>query len=92
MKLVTAVVIVAMSSPAWAQSTSPRTPATQKPIDNGPTTPGANNAYQGGGVVLKSAPGATAPVPQPTPPGQLPAGSVETLPPPNTPPSKAADD
>ncbi len=93
-KLSTAALVVAMSSSAFAQSTSPRTPATEKPIDNGPTAPGSNGAYQGGGVVLQGAPSAPAPALQPTPAGQAPAGSTEPLPPqsPNTPPSKAADD
>jgi hypothetical protein len=91
-KLVAAALMVAMMSPAWAQS--PHTPKPEKPVDNGPATPGANNAYQGGGVVLQGAPGAPAPAPKPTASGQAPAGSVETLPPPSTnaPPSKAADD
>lgn len=48
----------------------------EKPIDKGPTTPDANAAYQGGGVVLQGAPGAPAPTPQATPPGQAPAGAV----------------
>ncbi len=44
----------------------------QRPADSGPTTPGANSAYQGGGVVLQGAPGAPAPQPQPTSPGETP--------------------
>jgi hypothetical protein len=44
----------------------------QRPVDNGPATPGANSAHQGGGVVLQGAPGAPAPQPQPTPPGEAP--------------------
>ena len=48
----------------------------QRPVDNGPTTPGANNAYQGGGVVLQGAPGAPAPQPQPTPPGEAPRNAA----------------
>jgi len=51
-------------------------PASEKPIDNGPNTPQANNAYQGGGVVLQGAPGAPAPRPQATPPGQPPQNAV----------------
>jgi hypothetical protein len=47
-----------------------------RPVDNGPVTPGANNAYQGGGVVLQGAPGAPAPQPQATPPGQPPQNAV----------------
>ena len=42
----------------------------QRPVDSGPTTPGANSAYQGGGVILQGAPGAPAPQPQPTPAGE----------------------
>ena len=48
----------------------------EKPVDVGPNTPEANGAYQGGGVSLQGAPGAPAPTPQATPPGQAPAGSV----------------
>jgi hypothetical protein len=48
----------------------------EKPIDKGPNTPEANSAYQGGGVVLQGAPGAPAPKPQATPPGQTPANAV----------------
>ena len=51
-------------------------PTNEKPIDNGPNTPQANNAYQGGGVVLQGAPGAPAPQPQATPPGQTPQNAV----------------
>jgi hypothetical protein len=51
-------------------------PTGQKPIDNGPTTPQSNSAYQGGGVVLQGAPGAPAPQATPTPPGQVPANAV----------------
>jgi hypothetical protein len=93
-RLATAGLMVTLGSPALAQSTPPRAPTTEKPIDNGPTSPQANSAYQGGGVVLQGTPGATAPAPQPTSPGQAPAGSVEALPPvsPTTTPSKAADD
>ena len=46
------------------------------PVDRGPFTPEANRAYQGGGVILQGAPGAPAPMPQPTPPGQVPLNSV----------------
>ena len=48
----------------------------QRPIDVGPNTPEANGAYQGGGVVLQGAPGAPAPTPQATRPGQVPQGAV----------------
>jgi hypothetical protein len=70
---------------AFAQSTptAPMKPikpkmthTADKPIDKGPFTPAANGAYQGGGVVLQGAPGAPAPMPQPTPPGQTPKNMV----------------
>ena len=48
----------------------------QTPLDRGPFTPEANRAYQGGGVVLQGQPGGPAPMPQPTPPGQMPLNSV----------------
>jgi len=35
-----------------------------------------NAAYMGGGVILQGAPGAPAPMPEPTPPGQRPANMV----------------
>ena len=74
-------------SAAFAQTTQPATTTHhthhshhkstgEKPIDKGPDTPDANAAYQGGGVVLQGAPGAPAPTPQATPPGQTPAGAV----------------
>ena len=46
------------------------------PLDRGPFTAEANRAYQGGGVILQGAPGAPAPTPAPTPPGQAPLNSV----------------
>ena len=46
------------------------------PIDHGPFTPAANRAYQGGGVILEGAPGAPAPTPEATPPGQMPRNAV----------------
>ena len=93
-KLTTAALMVAITSPALAQPTPPRAPADEKPIDNGPTSPGVNNTYQGGGVVLKGAPGVFKAVPQPTSLGQAPVGATEAppLPSPNASPSKAADD
>ena len=93
-KLATAALTVVLGSSALAQSTPPRAPTTEKPIDNGPNSPQANTAYHGGGVVLQGSPGAPAPAPQPTSSGQAPAGSVEPLSPtsPNAPPSKATDD
>jgi hypothetical protein len=51
-------------------------PTGERPVDNGPT-PGSDSAYQGGGVILQGAPGAPAPTPQPTPPGQTPQGAVQ---------------
>jgi hypothetical protein len=48
----------------------------EKPVDLGPNTPEANKAYQGGGVILQGAPGAPAPTPKATPPGQTPEGAV----------------
>jgi hypothetical protein len=92
-KLSAAALMVAMTSAALAQPASPGL-TNQKPIDNGPTSPGANNAYQGGGVVLQGAPGAGAPIPQATPQGQKPTGAVDVVPSasPSTPPTKAADD
>ena len=60
-------------SPVVAQ-TSTRSAA--RPIDKGPFTADANRAYQGGGVILEGAPGAPAPTPEATPPGQIPRNSV----------------
>ncbi len=51
-------------------------PSVEQPIDKGPYTPAANEAYQGGGVVLQGAPGAPAPKPQATPPGLTPQNAV----------------
>ncbi len=48
----------------------------EAPVDRGPFTPEANRAYQGGGVVLQGAPGGPAPMPEPTPPGQMPRNAV----------------
>ena len=45
-------------------------------VDQGATTPDADRAYMGGGMVLEGAPGAPAPMPQPTPPGQTPRNMV----------------
>ena len=88
--ILTIAAIAALAAPALAQ-TAPRHPAkhprirhmnTQPassagtPLDRGPFTPEANRAYQGGGVILQGAPGAPAPMPAPTPPGQAPANSV----------------
>jgi hypothetical protein len=80
-----AVLTMMGSGAALAQSTpvAPMKPIKPKsahtagtPIDKGPFTPAANGAYQGGGMVLQGAPGAPAPMPQPTPPGQTPKNMV----------------
>jgi hypothetical protein len=63
----------ALAQPAAQKSSQP----SEKPVDHGPFTPEANSAYQGGGVILQGAPGAPAPTPQPTPPGQTPANMVK---------------
>lgn len=59
---------------AAGQSRSRRNP--EAPLDRGPFTPEANRAYQGGGVILQGAPGAPAPTPEATPPGQAPRNMV----------------
>ncbi len=51
-------------------------PSAESPLDRGPFTPEANRAYQGGGVILQGAPGAPAPMPEATPPGQVPRNAV----------------
>lgn len=70
----------ARPDPAAAKPPAEKPPAekppAEKPVDNGPNTPQANNAYQGGGVVLQGAPGAPSPAPQPTPTGQTPQNAV----------------
>lgn len=48
----------------------------ETPLDRGPFTPEANRAYQGGGMILEGAPGAPAPMPEATPPGQMPRNMV----------------
>ena len=58
-----------------APRAAPRTTG-EAPVDRGPFTPEANRAYQGGGVVLQGQPGGPAPMPQPTPPGQMPLNAV----------------
>lgn len=55
---------------------APASGGAERPIDNGPNTPEANRAYQGGGVVLEGQPGGPAPVPQATPAGQTPRNAV----------------
>ncbi len=65
------------AQPATGQNTTGQTwHSTGKPIDHGPFTPEANRAFQGGGVILQGAPGAPAPRPEPTPPGQTPRNMV----------------
>ncbi len=59
-----------------AQTKSSTTDGGERPIDKGPNTPGANSVYQGGGMVLQGAPGAPAPQPQPTQPGETPRNLV----------------
>ena len=88
--ILTIAAIMALAAPALAQM-PPHPPAKHArapharahptssagtALDRGPFTPEANRAYQGGGVILQGAPGAPAPMPAPTPPGQAPANSV----------------
>ncbi len=81
--------ITLLAGPALAQSTTGHPPAPRRvngyarssdgvPVDHGPYTAQANGAYQGGGVVLQGPPGGPAPVPQLTPPGQMPANMAPT--------------
>ncbi len=88
--ILTLAAVAALATPALAQAPPrppakhPRAPHTRAqptsspgtPLDRGPFTPEANRAYQGGGIILQGAPGAPAPMPAPTPPGQAPANSV----------------
>lgn len=92
MRIITLATIAALAAaPALAQPaprhassahhakprTPPRTrPSAESPLDRGPFTPEANRAYQGGGVILQGAPGAPAPMPEATPPGQAPRNAV----------------
>ena len=67
----------ALAQPAAGSGTTGQTRHTgERPVDHGPFTPEANSAYQGGGMVLQGAPGAPAPTPEPTPPGQTPRNMV----------------
>jgi len=52
----------------------PRSGSSERPLDRGPFTPEASRAYNGGGMVLESAPGGPPPVPQPTAPPVMPQG------------------
>jgi hypothetical protein len=66
------------ASPVLAQPAAPPdiAPAKGTALDHGPFTAAASLAYQGGGMILQGAPGAPAPVPEPTPPGQTPRNMV----------------
>ncbi len=72
-------VVLAQAAPS-AKRDAPALPGAannvQRPVDSGPTTPGANGAYQGGGVVLQGAPGTPAPQPKLTPPGEMPRNAA----------------
>jgi hypothetical protein len=74
----TASVVVRAPREADAPKPPPRaaSPGTAR-IDVGPNTPEANAAYQGGGMILEGPPGAPAPTPEATPPGQKPRFMVE---------------
>ncbi len=80
MRLLLVAMLAAVSGgPAVAQSApQPNAAAesSQAPVDLGPNTPAANNAYQGGGVILQGAPGAPPPKVEPTPPGQTPKNII----------------
>lgn len=81
-----ATIVGLITGPALAQTaTRPNNAGTAQsrsrgsaegPIDRGPFTPEANRAYQGGGVILQGEPGGPAPVPEATPPGQMPRNMV----------------
>jgi hypothetical protein len=55
-----------LSSSSGTQG-APKSNSPGPPIDQGPVSSEANQAHRGGGAVLEGAPGAPAPVPQPTP-------------------------
>ena len=63
-------------TPTGSATTGEARHSYERPVDHGPFTPEANRAYQGGGMVLQGAPGAPAPTPEPTPPGQTPRNMV----------------
>ena len=65
-----------VSAPARGKAAPARSRSPGGPLDSGPYTPEANGAYQGGGVILQGAPGAPAPQPMATPPGQAPRNMV----------------
>jgi hypothetical protein len=67
----------ALAQPATGYGSARQTGGSvQRPVDHGPFTPEANSAFQGGGMILQGAPGAPAPTPEPTPPGQTPRNMV----------------
>ena len=69
--------LFAVMPAAFAQGASDKPAHTgERPVDKGPYTKAANGAYQGGGAVLQGAPGAPAPPPKATPPGQMPQNAV----------------
>ena len=89
MRILTTVCLTGMLAvaPAFAQyavaqtsyATAPKPHVTHSgipPVDHGPYTAEANRAYQGGGMILQGAPGAPAPQPEATPPGQTPRNMV----------------
>jgi len=66
-----------LAQPAAGSGTAGKTGRSSgAPLDYGPFTPEASRAYQGGGMVLQGAPGAPAPMAEPTPPGQTPRNLV----------------
>jgi hypothetical protein len=67
--------VLAQPAPGSGATAQPRR-SYGPPIDHGPFTPEANAAFQGGGMILQGAPGAPAPRPEPTPPGQTPRNMV----------------
>ena len=77
-KKVTAAIAIGLLCAAVVSPVAAQTPtrSAARPIDKGPFTAAANRAYQGGGVILQGAPGAPAPMPEATPPGQIPRNSV----------------
>ena len=80
-RITLAALLTVLATGAALAQPAPAKPAaamrnTAVPIDKGPFTADANRAYQGGGVILQGAPGAPAPMPEPTPPGQTPRNAV----------------
>lgn len=58
---------VSGQSPSSASQAGSTSESPRPPLDQGPVSPEANQAHRGGGAVLEGAPGAPAPLPQPTP-------------------------